>query len=93
MTGNENKGESSGNYKVYCYKCRKDEHYSNQCPVKANEKQPVVNMVIAEVTDVQQVTTRSKGKVEEWETQEEIRKKATEWIKKANGHNVAEIED
>ena len=39
-------------------------------------------MVIAEVTDVQQVTTWSKGKVAEWETQEAIRKKATEWIKK-----------
>ena len=50
-------------------------------------------MVIAEVTDVQQVTTRSKGKVAEWETQEEIRKRATEWIIKANEHNVAEIED
>ena len=50
-------------------------------------------MVIFEVTDVQQVTTRSKGKVAEWETQEAIRKQATEWIKKANKHNVAEIED
>ena len=50
-------------------------------------------MVIAEVTDVQQVTTQSKGKVAEWETQEAIRKQATEWIKKANEHDVAEIED
>ena len=66
--GNMNKGESSGNYNVYCYYCRKDGHYSNQCPVKANEKQLAVNMVIAEVTDVQQVTTRSKGKAAEWET-------------------------
>ena len=41
-------------------------------------------MVIAEVTDVQQVPTRSKGKVAECETQEAIRKQATEWIRKAN---------
>ena len=89
--GNMNKGESSGNSKVYCYYCRKDGHYSNQCPVKSNEKQPAVNMVIAEVTDVQQVTTRSKGKAAEWETQETIQKQAIEWIKKANERNVAEI--
>ena len=50
-------------------------------------------MVIAEVTDVQQVTTRSKGKAAEWETQETIRKQATEWIKKANERNVAEIQE
>ena len=50
-------------------------------------------MVIAEVTDVQQVTTRSKGKEAEWETQDVIRKKATEWIRKTNERNVAEIED
>ena len=50
-------------------------------------------MVIAEVTDVQQVTTRSKGKAAEWETQETIRKQATEWIKKANKCNVAEIQE
>ena len=31
-------------------------------------------MVMAEVTDVQQVTARSKGKVVEWEAQEAIRK-------------------
>ena len=41
---------------MYCYYCRKDGHYSNQCPVKANDKQPAVNMVIVDVTDVQQVT-------------------------------------
>ena len=39
-------------------------------------------MVIAEVTDVKQVTTWLKGKVAEWETQEAIRKQATKWIKK-----------
>ena len=50
-------------------------------------------MVIAEVTDIQQVTTRSKGKAAEWETQEAIQKQAIEWIKKANERNVAEIED
>ena len=48
-------------------------------------------MVMAEVTDVQQVTTWSKGKVAEWEAQEAIRKQASEWIKKANEQNMAEI--
>ena len=80
--GNMNKGESSGNPKVYCYYYQKDGHYNNQCLVKANEKQPAVNMVIVEVTDVQQVTTQSKGKADEWETQETIRKQATVmWLK------------
>ena len=50
-------------------------------------------MVIAEVTDIQQVTTRSKGKAAEWETEEAIRKQATKWIRKANERNGAEIED
>ena len=35
---NMNKGELSGNCKVYCYYCRKDGLYSNQRPVKANKK-------------------------------------------------------
>ena len=46
---------------------------------------------MAEVTDVQQVTTRSKGKAAEWEAQEAIRKLASEWSKKANEQNMAEI--
>ena len=91
--GNMNKGESSGNPKVYCYYCRKDGHYSNQCPVKSNEKQLAANMVIAEVTNVQQVMTRSKGKAAEWKTRETIQKQATEWIKKANERNVAGIQE
>ena len=48
---------------------------------------------MAEVTDVQQVTTQSKGKAAEWEAQEAITKQATQWIKKANEQNVAEIRD
>ena len=47
-------------------------------------------MVIVEVTDVQQDTTRSNGKVAEWETQEAIR---NEWIQKANEWNVAEVKE
>ena len=43
-------------------------------------------MVVAEVT------TRSKGKTIEWETQEAIRKQATEGVKKANERNMAELE-
>ena len=89
--GNMDKRESSSNRKVYCYYCRKDGRYSNQCLVKANEKQPAVNMVTAKVTDAQQVTTCSKGKAAEWETQKYIQKQATEWIKKANDCNVAEL--
>ena len=50
-------------------------------------------MVTAEVTDVQQVMTRSKGKAAEWEAQEAIRKQEAQWIKKANEQNVAEIRD
>ena len=61
------KGESSGTRKLYCYYCRQEGHYSSQYPTKVKDKQPTMNMVIAEVTDVQQVTTRSKGKITEWE--------------------------
>ena len=39
-------------------------------------------MVVVEVADIQQVTTRSKGKMTEWEAQESIQ--TTEWIEKAN---------
>ena len=91
--GNTDKRESSSNRKIYCYYCQDEGHYNNQCPVKSNEKQPAVNMVTAEATDFQQVTTRSKGKAAEWETQENIRKQATEWINKANERNVAEKQE
>ena len=50
-------------------------------------------MMIAEVTKVQQVTTRSKGKTAEWETQEEIRKHATEWVQQANQRKVDEVKE
>ena len=50
-------------------------------------------MVITEVTDVQQVTTRSRGKVFKWEAQEAIRKQATEWIQKENEYNVAKVQE
>ena len=88
-----NKGESISNHKVYYYYYRKDGDYSNQCSVKSNEKQLAVNMVIAQVTNVQQVTTQSKGKAAEWETQEAVRKQATKWIRKANECNEAEIKE
>ena len=86
------KAESSNTRKAYCYYCRQEGHYSNQCPAKSYDKRPAVNMVVAEVADIQQVTTRSKGKATEWETQEAIRKQATEWVKKANERNAAELE-
>ena len=50
-------------------------------------------MVVVEVADIQQVTTRSKGKMAEWEAQETIRKQATEWIEKANERNVTELKE
>ena len=45
------------------------------------------------MADIQQVITRSKGKVSEWETQEAIRKHATEWIEKANEWNMIELRE
>ena len=49
-------------------------------------------MVVVDIADIQQVTTRSKGKTMEWEIQEAIRKQAIEWVKKANERNVAKLE-
>ena len=60
----EEKGESRGGRKIYCYYYRQEGHYS-QYPVKSKEKQPTINTMIAEVIDVQQVTTWSKGKASE----------------------------
>ena len=37
---------------------------------------------------VQQVTTRSKAKMVEWEEQDEIGKETKEWVAKANAVNV-----
>ena len=67
-SGMMEKGESSSNLRVYYYYYRKEGHYSSQCLVKTSEKQPAVNMVFAEVRDIQQVTTRAKRKPTEWET-------------------------
>ena len=51
-------------------------------------------MMIAEVTfEVQQVTTRSKGKTAEWETQEAIREQATEWVHQANQRKMDELKE
>ena len=62
---------------------REEGHYSNQCLVKAKEKQRAVNMLVIEATDVQQITTRSKGKTVEWEAQA-VPKATKEWVEKAN---------
>ena len=78
QSGNMAKTESSNTWKVYCYYCRQEGRYNSQCPVKTNEKQPVVNMVIGEMADIQQITTRSKGKMVEWEAQDAIWKQAAE---------------
>ena len=51
-SASEEKGESSGSWKIYYYYCRQEGHYNNQCPMKSKEKQPAINMVTAEVTDV-----------------------------------------
>ena len=45
------------------------------------------------MVDIQQVTTRSKGKMVEWEAQEAIRKQVTEWIEKGNQRNVTELKE
>ena len=50
-------------------------------------------MVIAEVADIQQVTTRSKGKMAEWDAPEAILKQDMEWIGKANERNVTEVRE
>ena len=50
-------------------------------------------MVVAEVANIQQVTTTSKGKTTKWEAQEAIRKQTTEWIEKANRRNVTEMKE
>ena len=55
--GNMPKANSSNTWKVYCYYCRQDGHYNNQCLVKTNKEKPAINMVVAEVADIQQVTT------------------------------------
>ena len=47
-------------------------------------------MVIVDVANIQQVTTRSKGKMAEWEAQEAICKQARKWIEEANEQNIAE---
>ena len=78
---------------MYCYYCQLEGHYSSQCSVKTNEKQLVVNMVTTEVANIQQVTTRSKGKTSEWEAQEAIWKQATKWIEKTNERNMTELRD
>ena len=77
------KGKPRETRKLYCYFCQQEGHYSNQCLVKAKEKQRAVNMLVIEATDVQQITTRSKGKTVEWEAQA-VPKATKEWVEKAN---------
>ena len=88
----EEKGESSGGQKIYCYYYRQEGHYS-QYPVKSKEKQHVVNMVISKATNVQQVTTWSEGKVAKWEMQEAIRKHVVEWIQQADQRNIDNVKE
>ena len=78
-------GETSASSIPNCYECREDDHYVNQCPTKEKGKAPTVNMVMLEI---QQMTTRSKGKQSEWEVQEEIRKTGKESLEEANQNNV-----
>ena len=47
--------------------------------------------MIVEVVAVEEVTTRSKGKTIEWETEEAIYKQATEWIQEDNQQNIEEM--
>ena len=41
--------------------------------------------------EIQQVTTRSKGKQSEWELQEAVWKVAKEWVEEANENNVTRM--
>ena len=50
-------------------------------------------MMIVEVVAVEEVTTRSKGKTIEWETEEAIYKQATEWIQEDNQQNIEEMQE
>ena len=61
---------------------------ANHCPTKDKGKTPTVNMV---TTEVQEVITRSKAKRSEWDTQDEVRKAAKEWVEEANNNNVAQM--
>ena len=70
---------------MHCFNYQESGHYVPQCPHKQKGKQPAVNTITAEV---QQVTTRSKAKTEEWEEKDEIWKTAKEWVTKANAANV-----
>ena len=81
--GNNNQfvqGEGSETFVPTCYICRQINHYANQCQTKEKGKASIVNMVVLEI---QQVTTRSKGKQSEWEVQEAVRKGAKEWVEEA----------
>ena len=41
--------------------------------------------------EIQQVTTRNKGKQSEWEVQDVVRKAAKEWVEEANKNNVSRM--
>ena len=43
------------------------------------------------MSELQQVTTRSKRKQSEWEVQELVRKAAKEWVEEANKNNVSRM--
>ena len=48
-------------------------------------------MIIAEVTDVQQVMIQSNEKTAAWEAQEAVWKAAMEWVEKANQRNIEDM--
>ena len=41
--------------------------------------------------EIQQVTTRNKGKQSEWEVQDVVRKAAKEWVEEANKNNISRM--
>ena len=51
-------------------------------------KMPAMNMVTIEL---QQVTTRSKAKLSEWDLQEDVRNATKEWVNEAKNTNVARM--
>ena len=80
--------EANGTTKHICDIYMKDGHHANQCPTKEVGKALIGNMVTVEV---QKVTTRSKTKQSEWETQEAIQKVPKEWVEEANKNNADRI--
>ena len=79
------RGETSNSASVTCFKCNQQDHYITQCLTNDRGKALAASSIMS---DVQQVTTRSKSQTMKWEIQDEVRQAAKERIDKANKTNV-----